>query len=116
LALTDLEARLGDVAEPLPFLPDADTLRRVEVSTLDTTAGRLDVLSRPAGAPPYRSLRRRAERMHLGTFAVLVASVEDLIAMKRAAGRPKDLADLEELEAIRRLRTEARSSDASPDA
>jgi hypothetical protein len=39
---------------------------------------------------------------------VLVASIEDLIAMKRAAGRNKDLADIDELEAIRRLSRERR--------
>lgn len=41
--------------------------------------------------------------MDLGDFHVLVASIEDLLGMKRAAGRPKDLADIEELETIRRL-------------
>jgi hypothetical protein len=42
--------------------------------------------------------------MDVGGFAVLVASLEDLIAMKSAAGRPKDLADVAELETIRRVR------------
>jgi hypothetical protein len=35
---------------------------------------------------------------------ILVASLDDLEAMKRAAGRPKDQVDLEEIEVIRRLR------------
>jgi hypothetical protein len=34
------------------------------------------------------------------------ASIQDLLAMKRAAGRPKDLADITALEAIARLREE----------
>jgi predicted nucleotidyltransferase len=34
---------------------------------------------------------------------VRIAGLEDLIAMKKAAGRPKDRVYLEELEAIRRL-------------
>ena len=37
-------------------------------------------------------------------MAVLVASLDDLADMKRAAGRPKDRLDLEEIEVIRRLR------------
>jgi hypothetical protein len=102
--LVGLDARLKGVPDAVPFVPDAAMLRRVVVLTLDTTAGELDVLARPSGAPRYDVLRRRAERYDLGGFSVLVASVDDLIAMKQAAGRPKDRADVDELETIRRLR------------
>ena len=64
----------------------------------------LDVLRTPAGAPRYDVLAKRAERVEIGGDEILVASVEDLMAMKAAAGRPKDQADLVELEAILRLR------------
>jgi predicted nucleotidyltransferase len=101
--LVNLQARLRGV-EDVPFVPDAGTLRRVEVLALTTDAGDLDVLARPAGAPGFDSLRRRADRFDVGGFAVLVASVDDLIAMKSAAGRPKDRETVAELEAIRRLR------------
>ncbi len=103
-ALLDLNARLRGVADDVPFVPDAATLRRIEVLTLSTDAGDLDVLAHPSGAPRYATLRTRAERLQLGAFAVLTASVEDLIAMKSAAGRPKDLAAVEELRSIARLR------------
>ena len=102
--LVELGARLRGVPDDVPFMPDARTLRRIEVLTLATVAGDLDVLARPSGAPGYAALRRRAERFDLGGFAVLVASVEDLIAMKQAAGRAKDVQDVAELEAILRLR------------
>lgn len=102
--LVELGASLRGVKEDVPFVPDAATLRRVSVLTLDTPDGPLDVLVEPSGAPPYELLRRRAERLDLGGFAVLVASLDDLIAMKRAAGRAKDLLVVDELEAIRRLR------------
>jgi predicted nucleotidyltransferase len=102
--LVELGASLRGVKEDAPFVPDAATLRRVSVLTLDTPDGPLDVLVEPSGAPPYELLRRRAERLDLGGFAVLVASLDDLIAMKRAAGRAKDLLVVDELEAIRRLR------------
>jgi predicted nucleotidyltransferase len=102
-ALMALHARLRGV-DAVPFIPDAATLRRIEVPTLSTDAGDLDVLAHPAGAPRFDALRRHADRFDLGGFSVLVASVEDLIAMKSAAGRPKDREAVAELETIRRLR------------
>lgn len=41
--------------------------------------------------------------MDLGGFQVAVADLEDLIRMQRAAGRPKDLAAVEHLAALRDL-------------
>jgi hypothetical protein len=103
-ALTDLNAQLRGVEEALPFVPDEHLLRKVDLLTLETDAGPLDILFRPGGSPPFAQLRRRAERKDLGSFAVLVASPDDLIAMKAGARRPKDLVVVEELEAIKRLR------------
>lgn len=108
--LVELEARPRGLPDEIAFVPDRDTLRRVEVLTLTTTAGDFDVLARPEGAPTYRRLRENADRYDVGAFAVLVASVEDLLAMKRAAGRAKDLADIDELTAIARLRSRASES------
>src|SRR5438552_2573526 len=102
--LSALGARLKGVDQELPFVPEARTLRQVELLTLVTSLGELDVLTRPPGAPPYQELRRGADRYDLGGFNVSVASIDDLIAMKQAAGRAKDLLDIEELEAIKRLR------------
>ncbi len=105
-ALIEIDATLTGVVDDVPFTPDERTLRGVEVLTLDTSAGKLDLLAKPDGAPPFRALRERADRLDVGAFAVLVASLPDLIAMKRAAGRPKDEIAVEELEVIRRLRAQ----------
>lgn len=102
--LIGLGARLKGVDEDVPFVPDARTLRQVELLTLVTSSGELDVLARPPGARPYPDLRRNADRYDLGGFNVSVASIDDLIAMKQTAGRAKDLLDIEELETIKRLR------------
>jgi hypothetical protein len=104
--LTDLDARLRGVDDDLPFVPDERMLNKVQLLTLETSAGWLDVHRAPDGAPPYERLRRDAERMDLDGLSVLVASPDDLESMKRAAGRPQDIADIEELEVIRRLRAE----------
>lgn len=104
-ALGALKARLRGVPEAVPFVPDGATLRRIEVLAFSTIAGDLDVLRTPAGAPRYDVLAKRADHVEIGGEEILVASVEDLMAMKAAAGRPKDQADLVELEAILRLRS-----------
>ena len=102
--MTESHARLRGVDEDVPFVPDARTLHAIQLLTLETDAGWFDVHRQPDGAPPYDALRRQAERMDVGGFSILVASISDLTAMKRAAGRPQDLADIETLEAIERLR------------
>jgi predicted nucleotidyltransferase len=101
--LQELDARLKGLDDDVPFVPDADTLRRIEVLMMVTDLGELDVLARPAGSTGYEALRRNANRFDLNGFSVLVASIDDLIAMKTAGGRAKDLSAVEELEAIKRL-------------
>jgi hypothetical protein len=105
--LVGLQAQPRGVPESVPFVPDAASLKRIDVLALTTSAGDLDVLRVPSGAPRYDVLRAHADRFDVGGFEVHVASIEDLIAMKTAAGRAKDLGDIEELEAILRLRSEA---------
>jgi predicted nucleotidyltransferase len=51
---------------------------------------------------PFDELWARAEIAVLGGREVRIASVADLIVMKRVAARPQDLLDIEKLEAIAR--------------
>jgi hypothetical protein len=102
--LMKLEAKLRGVDEDLPFVPDARTLRRTQILTLTTADGGMDLLVDPDGSPGYSALRRRASQVEFEGISIRVASVDDLIAMKQAAGRPQDLVDLESLE-IARIRT-----------
>lgn len=105
--LVELDARLRGIDEDVPFVPDARSLKGIEILTLDTSLGPLDVLSSPSGSPPYPQLRRRATRVDIGPTVVLIASLDDLLAMKRAAGRDKDRLDVEALETIKRVRRRA---------
>jgi hypothetical protein len=102
-ALVGLGATLRGITEKVPFVPDERTLRRTSILTLDSREGPIDLLLAPDGAPSYSDLRAGADDVEVGGIAVPVAGIDDLIAMKKAAGRPKDFVDVEELEAIKRL-------------
>jgi predicted nucleotidyltransferase len=101
--LTELNSRLYGTEEELPFVADERTLKGTEVLTLQTDLGKLDLLARPSGSTRYADLKASADRVDIGDLLISIVSIPDLIAMKRAAGRPKDLADVAELEAIKRL-------------
>jgi predicted nucleotidyltransferase len=107
-AMAELGATLRSVEEDVPFTPDARTLRRTSIPTLDSPDGPIDLLVGPAGVPSYEALRARADRVTLDGVSLLIASLDDLEAMKRAADRDTDRIDLEELDAIRRLRRRSR--------
>jgi hypothetical protein len=102
-ALRDLKASLRGAPKNVPFRLDARTLGAGDQFTFDTTAGPLDVLGHPSGIPGgYEELDRAADEMEIAPgLSVKVASIDDLIRMKRAAGRPKDLIEVEVLGALR---------------
>ena len=99
--LIELGAKLRAVDEDLPFVPDGRTLRRTQILTLTTPDGGIDLLVDPEGSPGYPALRRKASEIEIDGVLVRVASIDDLIAMKRAAGRPQDIVDIESLEIAR---------------
>lgn len=85
------------------FVIDTGLLQRVRFLNLDTTLGKLDVLREIGGVDSFEGLWARAVPMDFGGFMVRVASIDDLIAMKRAANRPKDQNHLYELLALKKL-------------
>jgi hypothetical protein len=99
--LQRLNARLRGVEPGLPFRLDARTLAAGDAFTFVTDAGDLDILATPAGTTGYDDLVRTADRIDLDGLSVLIAGIEDLMRMKRAAGRPKDMIELEVLAALR---------------
>ena len=101
-ALVALHARLRGAPEGLPFQLDHLTLRNGDHCTFVTDAGDLDVLATPAGTAGYDQLASDAPAVDLGeSLRVRIASLDLLIRMKVAVGRPKDLFALETLRAIR---------------
>lgn len=102
-ALGPMHPRLRGAPPDLPFLWDARTLRAGLNFTFDTDCGPVDILGEAAGAGDFAGLWERATPMTLYGHSVRVASLADLIAMKRAANREKDRRHLPELEALERL-------------
>jgi predicted nucleotidyltransferase len=77
----------------------ASALTGGEQVGIETDLGRLDVVQGLDGVPGYEELRAQATEAEVLGVRVLICSREHLMAMKRAAGRTRDLADLEDLEA-----------------
>jgi len=77
----------------------ASALASGEQVAIETDLGRLDVVQGLDGIPGYDELYSRATKTEILDVSVAVCALEDLKAMKRAAGRIRDLADLEDLEA-----------------
>jgi hypothetical protein len=102
VALRELDARLKGVdADLLPVDPtDPSDLEAGANFTLTTRLGDLDVLPEPEGFGDWDQIAGRAERLDVGAGApVAVIGLDDLIALKRAAGRRQDIEDIVQLTA-----------------
>jgi hypothetical protein len=99
-ALRAVNATLRGAPKDLPFILDEETLRRGLNFTFDTEAGKLDLLGEVQGVGGYVECVEHADEAEIFGSRHRVLSLEKLIAAKRAAGRPKDLLALVELEAI----------------
>lgn len=101
--LTGLAAIRRGLPPGAPSMPplDARTLRAGGLFTLTTSAGDFDILADPDPGLDYERLRAHAVQTTVAGHLVAVASLDDLILMKRAAGRPKDRIELEILGALR---------------
>jgi predicted nucleotidyltransferase len=95
-ALASLGARLLRAEQPVD-VTDPQLLKRAPLVPLITQYGRLDLLNvaQTEGAPrSYEELRARAFEAEIDGHRVAVAGLDDLIRMKRAAGRDLDLEDI----------------------
>lgn len=104
VALGELEARLKGVDAHLLGIDPANPehLERGANFTLATVAGGVDVWTDAAelrGSPPWTDIRRRAVEAKVAGATVRIVSLDDLIRLKRAAGRDIDLRDIAALTA-----------------
>ena len=108
-ALQPYQPYLRGAPPGLPFRWDEATIRAGLNFTLTTSRGDLDVLGEVAGGGTYEQLLPHS--VELETFGVRcrVVTLERLIQLKRAAGRPKDLEVIAELQALLEERRQGQS-------
>lgn len=102
-ALAEMNAylRLPDPDERVDVPLDWRLLHAADNFTFSTDFGAFDCLAEPAGIESYEELRAGAATMGLDGIEIKVASIDHLMRMKRAAGRRKDLIELEILGALK---------------
>jgi hypothetical protein len=99
-ALHSVNARLRNAPPNIPFLLDAETLRKGLNFTLVTDVGDLDLLGEVRGIGFYGEALAGALSFQVLGYEFKVIPLDKLILAKRTAGRPKDLIAVVELEAI----------------
>ncbi len=109
-ALTEIKPSLRGADANLPFIADVRTLQAGSNFTLMTSIGPLDLLGWVEPIGEYDSLLPQADSMSFAGRIVRVLSIDALIRVKRHINRPRDIASLNELEAIRRNKSGDASS------
>jgi hypothetical protein len=100
-ALESLSPYLRGAPPGLPFRFDFETIRRGLNFTLTTDAGPIDLLGQIAGCGSYADLLPHTLIVEIFGLPLRCVDLETLIRAKRAAGRPKDLEVIAELESLR---------------
>jgi hypothetical protein len=103
-AVAPLHPRLRGAPAELPFFFDERTLRSGLNFTLTTDVGDLDLLGEVPGLGGYEQARACSSELTLFGFDVALLDLDGLERTKRAAGRAKDLLDLETIRALRAAR------------
>jgi hypothetical protein len=99
-ALAPLTPYLRGAPPGLPFEWNASTLRRGLNLTLTTTVGDIDLLGELTGGGRYEDLKGHTAQLELFGRSCRCLDLPMLIRVNRAAGRPRDLEALSELEAL----------------
>jgi len=104
-ALRALDAHLRGWPKGVPEFIDERAFRLGDTMTFVTKFGDFDCLGTPSGTDGYSDLVEHAELMEIERdTTVLVSSIDDIIRMKRTAGRVKDLNLVEGLKLLKELR------------
>lgn len=98
--LADTQPYLRGAPPGLPFRFDEPTIRAGLNFTLTASIGDIDLLGEVAGGGEYDQLLPFTETFSVFGMAIRCVTLERLIQLKRAAGRPKDFEAVAELVAL----------------
>ena len=99
-ALAPFRPYLRGAPPGLPFKFDEPTVKNGLNFTLDTALGDLDLLGEVVGGGNYEQLTPYTVEVDAFGLRCKCVTLERLIQLKRAAGRPKDLESIAELQVL----------------
>jgi hypothetical protein len=102
-ALRAIHPKLRTPREPVSISWDTEFFKNVFNMTLTTDMGPVDLLAEAPGVDGFEELWTRSQEIALFGLPVRVATVDDLIKMKLATGRPKDAQHAMQLQALKKI-------------
>ena len=99
-ALRPFRPRPRGFPPKLSFVWDEMTLYNASILTLQTEIGEIDLLAEVAGLGTFEEVLCHSITVEAFERQIRTLELPALIQAKRAAGRPKDLSDVAELESI----------------
>ena len=85
----------------IPLVLTPDTCKGLKDLYLDTDVGQVDCLGAVLGIGDFEAVKRRSISIEVDDFSCRLIDLDALIEAKKAMGRPRDLAAVQELEAIK---------------
>jgi hypothetical protein len=103
-AIAPLHPSLRGAPPGLPFRFDEATIQAGLNFMLTTDLGDVDLLGEVTGLGGYEQVRACAEEREVFGLKIPILGLDGLITAKKAAGRPKDLLQLQELQELKKQR------------
>jgi len=97
---------LRDLPPDLPFKFDAETIQRGTNFTLSSDAGDIDIFAEVPGMESYEQLVENSTEVTVFGTEIKCLDLDLLITLKRAAGRPRDIEMVAQLESLRKSGTQ----------
>ncbi|MEP7366658.1 MAG: hypothetical protein ABI972_25660 [Acidobacteriota bacterium] len=110
VCLAPYHPRPRGLAEGLPFVWDETTLANGTIFTLATDVGIIDLLAEVAGIGGYNDVLASSIEVEAFGRRIRALTLKSLIRAKKAAGRPKDLLQLPELEGLMEVREDEQAN------